>query len=358
VRAFFPCRRVNLAARISGKNGGLRAAAKASPQFSRKGATAPSECAFSASIPSHPFGCNGEVRAMKVVTMIVMGLVWAGAVGAAAAAPAGSYRKSCSGIDADGSILSAYCRDRNGDSDYTFLRNYQECDGDIANVNGRLKCVEVVPDENERLPRGSYRDTCRDEKVEDGTLEAECRDRNGRWRYTELQGFRSCRGDIANDHGMLRCVREEDDDADYDLPGGDWRGTCREILVSRWILSARCMDQRGQWRRTSIDLRDCDGNVTNWQGRLVCSRENKKGRITIYKLDKFEGVSRTYSTDVPDLDDDGFADKASSVKVDGGVWELCDRTYYRGKCVRVGRSIADLDVLDFDNRAASIRRIR
>ena len=106
------------------------------------------------------------------------------------------------------------------------------------------------------LPRGSYRDTCRDENVEGDTLKAECQDRNGRWRYTELQSFRSCRGDIANVNGMLRCRRDDDDDARLRFAGRQLARTVAATRASRdGRCAAECRDLGGYWRRTSIDLR-------------------------------------------------------------------------------------------------------
>ncbi len=298
---------------------------------------------------------------MRFLTTIAMGVAWVLCVGGVALAdvvPRGSYQWTCSDFHTDGTTLSATCRTRNGGDNHTTLRNYNDCDGDIANVNGRLQCVYPDDDENneDRAPRGSYRETCRDVNVEGSTLQAECRDHNGRWRYTELQNFHSCRGDIANVNGMLRCRRGDDDH--YDLPGGNWRFSCRNYRILGWTLSAECRDLSGYWRRSSIDLRQCDGDVANRRGRLVCAQDASYGRITLYSRDNYGGKSRMYTADVPDLNVFVFGNQASSIVVQGGVWQLCDRANYRGFCIVIDRSISNLYVYGFNDRTESIRRIR
>lgn len=292
-----------------------------------------------------------------MIAMVIASLFSFSAATLADVIPRGSYQRTCSDFYADGTTLSATCRTRWGGENYTTLRNYTECAGDIANVNGRLQCVHD-DDDDDWLPRGSYRSSCRDANVEGNTLQAECEDRNGRWRYTELQSFRSCRGDIANFNGMLRC-RRDDDDADYDLPGGDWRTSCRNYRVVAWTLTAECRGLHGIWRRTSIDLRHCDGDVSNRRGTLVCAQGGGGyGRITLYKNDNFSGKSRMYTTDVPDMNAYAFGNQASSVVVQGGVWQLCDRPNYKGFCIVIDRSISNLYVYGFNDRTESVRRIR
>jgi Beta/Gamma crystallin/CVNH domain len=296
-----------------------------------------------------------------IVTAIVGILSFSG-VAYADVIPRGSYQQSCSDFYTDGTVLSATCRTRYGESNFTTLRNYNDCDGDIANVDGRLRCVEDDdPQDDDRLPRGSYRDTCRNADVESNTLEAECQDQNGRWRYTELQNFRSCKGDIANVNGMLRCRRDDDDDDDHDggynLPGGNWRLSCRNARVYGSVLYARCRDINGNWQDSSLDLRQCDGEVSNWRGRLTCA-QGGYGRITLYKHANFAGKSRMYTTDVADLNTYAFGNQASSVVIQGGVWQLCDKPNYRGFCVVLDRTVANLYVYGFNDRAESVRRIR
>jgi hypothetical protein len=282
----------------------------------------------------------------------------------AAPVPPGSYLQTCRDITATYDVLAATCRLRNGNWNYTTLSDYRDCDGDIVNTNGRLACARDDYQDDDWLPRGSYQETCRRERVEDDTLTAECVDRNARWRYTELQDFRSCRGDIRNVNGMLQCRRGsddgDDDDADdgtYDLPDGNWRASCRRPRIYGSVLYAECRDRTQAWRETSIDLEQCDNDVENRGGRLVCSLSGT-ARITLYRHPNYSGTSRTYVAEVADLNPFAFGNQASSVVVQGGTWQLCDRPNYRGFCVVIDRSVANLWSLGFNDRTESVRRIR
>lgn len=300
---------------------------------------------------------------MRYALMLITAFATACGAAQAAPVPQGSYLQTCRDVTATYDVLAATCRMRNDSWNYTTLSDYRDCDGDIVNSNGRLACERESYEDDDWLPRGSYQETCRREHVEEGTLTAECVDRNGRWRYTELQSFRSCRGDIRNVNGMLQCRRGTDDDEDenedgaYDLPGGNWQTTCRRPRIYGSVLFARCRDRIGSWRETSIDLERCDDDVENRGGRLVCAFGGS-ARITLYRHPNYAGTSRTYVGEVADLNPFAFGNQASSVVVQGGVWQLCDRPNYRGFCVVIDRSVANLWTLGFNDRAESVRRIR
>jgi hypothetical protein len=55
-------------------------------------------------------------------------------------APRGSYEDSCTNIRMDGYTLKATCQKRNGSWRFAWLNNAYDCDGRIANDNGKLVC--------------------------------------------------------------------------------------------------------------------------------------------------------------------------------------------------------------------------
>jgi hypothetical protein len=302
------------------------------------------------------------MRLLTTLAAIASAFAFASAA-AAAPEPPGSYQRSCHDIYADWTTLSATCRTTYGGENYSTLRNYRDCRGDIANVHGRLQCIDDDQDDDDDdwLPRGSYRDSCRSERVTGDTLMAECRDQNGRWRYTELANFRSCEGDIYNANGILACRRgggDDDHDDDGALPGGNWRYTCRNARVYGRILYAECRDSYGTWRATSLDLLQCQGEVANLNGRLACGPVGSYGRITLYRHAHFIGTKHTFTTSVRDLNRYDFGNVASSVVVQGGLWELCDRPNFAGRCIIVSRTQSNLRSYGFTDRAESVRRLR
>ena len=55
--------------------------------------------------------------------------------------------------------------------------------------------------------------------------------------------------------------------------------------------------------------------------------------LTLFEHDNFNGRRFTVRDVVNNLGDAGFNDRASSVVVGRGTWQLCDDAYFRGNCV-------------------------
>ena len=151
--------------------------------------------------------------------------IWAGFVGLflfalgavteanAQGVPPGSYLRSCRDVRVvGGGDITALCETRQpGRFEFTRLPDFRSCWGDIANINGNLRCDRrpgpppappVV-----RVPPGSYLRSCRNAVVGPaGTLWAECRMMNGAWVRANVN-LNDCRGarDIANINGRLIC---------------------------------------------------------------------------------------------------------------------------------------------------------
>jgi major membrane immunogen (membrane-anchored lipoprotein) len=61
------------------------------------------------------------------------------------------------------------------------------------------------------------------------------------------------------------------------LPGGTYTETCQDISVNGNTLQARCQASGGDWRQTSIDYRQCGGQIINDDGRLRCGEGSGSG---------------------------------------------------------------------------------
>lgn len=59
--------------------------------------------------------------------------------------------------------------------------------------------------------------------------------------------------------------------------GGSYQSTCENIRQRGPYLTAECQNVDGDYRRTSIDIRRCEGEVENRDGRLSCSRSGGGG---------------------------------------------------------------------------------
>ena len=82
-------------------------------------------------------------------------------------------------------------------------------------------------------------------------------------------------------------------------------------------------------------------------------------QVTFYEDEQFSG--RTFSTDRPvrNLQRYGFSERASSVIVERGRWEVCEGPYFEGRCVVLRRGNYDsLERMGLDDRIASVRPAR
>jgi hypothetical protein len=55
---------------------------------------------------------------------------------------------------------------------------------------------------------------------------------------------------------------------------GTYQDTCTDARWNGSVLSARCQRQDGGWRNSSIDTRNCSGQVLNINGHLSCGEAN------------------------------------------------------------------------------------
>ncbi|MCU1255449.1 MAG: hypothetical protein JWM83_1748 [Candidatus Angelobacter sp.] len=126
-----------------------------------------------------------------------------------------SYTQTCRDVRRQGDTLEAVCQSRDGDWHRTTLNDYRDCRGQIVNDGGNLRCDNSNYDNvsggqgdyRGGYPGGSYTATCQNIRVIGDDLVASCQKRRGGWRNTKLDGFQSCRADITNDDGRLRCGR-------------------------------------------------------------------------------------------------------------------------------------------------------
>ena len=215
--------------------------------------------------------------------------------------PPGSYAETCRNIRFDDNTISAKCLTMNHRWVKTTLTNRRECIGGIINDDGNLVCTRQTPP-----PNGSYLQTCAPIYARNDVLRARCQTRMGSWTWTTLNDFDSCRGDISNEDGQLRCRqrggydrdrdrdrdrddgdRDRDRDRDHDgdrdrnpgygqgqdrgLPGGSYAQTCRNVVLRGNQLAGECMTTDRRWLSTSLDdVFRCRGDIANNNGQLIC----------------------------------------------------------------------------------------
>lgn len=81
-------------------------------------------------------------------------------------------------------------------------------------------------------------------------------------------------------------------------------------------------------------------------------------QVTFYSDEGFRGRAFTTDKQVGNLERFGFNDRASSVVVDRGRWEVCEHARFEGRCVVLRRgSYASLRDLGMDERISSVRPV-
>lgn len=81
-------------------------------------------------------------------------------------------------------------------------------------------------------------------------------------------------------------------------------------------------------------------------------------QVTFYEAEGFRGRAFTTGQSVDNLERRGFNDRASSVVVERGSWEVCDDSNFGGRCRVLRRGSYDsLRGLGLENRISSVRAV-
>lgn len=186
--------------------------------------------------------------------------------GIAQGPPPGSYRQTCANIQMRDGNLYANCQDTDSRWRSTVLPQAFQCVGDVTNINGELRCNRRDDwHDQDSLPRGSYRLTCRSIRMRGDSLNARCQTSDGRWLRTTLNDVDHCVGEIVNDEGRLECGRSS-----WQV-GGTFVQTCSPIYLNGDVLRARCQTSDGRWVWSSLnDADSCRTGVINIEGQLRC----------------------------------------------------------------------------------------
>ena len=83
-----------------------------------------------------------------------------------------------------------------------------------------------------------------------------------------------------------------------------------------------------------------------------------EAQITLYGQEGLRGRAFTFEGPVENLQGSRMNERASSVTVRDGSWQLCSEAWYRGACVTLGPGdYPSLRTIGLDNRVSSVREI-
>ena len=85
------------------------------------------------------------------------------------------------------------------------------------------------------------------------------------------------------------------------------------------------------------------------------TNNNRQSRLVLYERTNFRGDARDVLNGAANLGSSG--DRARSVQVYGGTWELCEGGSRNARCVTISDSVSDLRSLGLRNGVASAREV-
>jgi len=124
-----------------------------------------------------------------------------------------------------------------------------------------------------------------------------------------------------------------------------------------------CEDANFRGRCVTLDKSAPDLRVLGMEGRISSVRPaGSSGQpggsayIVLYDQPTYRGNPVNYDGAMPNLG--RFNDRAQSVTIGRGVWELCEDANFGGRCVTLNRSSPDLRAEGLQGRVSSVRPVR
>lgn len=135
----------------------------------------------------------------------------------------------------------------------------------------------------------------------------------------------------------------------------EFRGDCVTLGPGRYATLDQRLNHRIESVRPVVVVadRDGDGRPDRWRNHY-----GRNGSIELYGQPGFGGRAIEIDRDVASLRGSGMDDRASSIVVKEGVWQVCSGQGFQGTCrVFVPGRYPELDY-GMDNQISSARQIR
>lgn len=119
------------------------------------------------------------------------------------------------------------------------------------------------------------------------------------------------------------------------VQGGMW-----EVCQDRAFRGTCVVLRPGRYRSLSeINLNDRVSSARPMRGGWQGGHDRHEPRIVFFEHDDFRGARQRSESDRADLASSGFNDRASSIDVVAGDWQVCEHAGFQGRCavLRPGR---------------------
>jgi hypothetical protein len=133
-------------------------------------------------------------------------------------------------------------------------------------------------------------------------------------------------------------------------PGQSWQVCADANFVNCLVVNTDWQDLRGLGMSRRIR------SVRPWQQSGGPGFGGGQAFIVLYDNRGFRGNPFRVDLEAPTMP--GFTNRAQSVQVFGGSWELCERASFAGRCVVVSGNLSDLSSIGMRGRVASVRLAR
>lgn len=164
-------------------------------------------------------------------------------------------------------------------------------------------------------------------------------------------------------------------------PPGSYQQTCSSIVFSNaGVLSAQCTDSKGRLATATLRVPACGkGDIANVNGLLTCqplyvARTKRPppaaqtpvaplrgalppAALILFEDIDFKGRTLKLAGEAGNLNADSFNDKASSIRVIGGRWQLCVDVNFKGHCTILDKDSPNLSRFNLNDRVSSVRRV-
>ena len=253
----------------------------------------------------------------------------------------------------------------------------------------RGNCKTLTPGEYRSMPGmndaiSSVREVGRNDGRGDGRGDGHRPDRDwghgndGRRASLEVYSGAGQNGGSARldrDNGNFATIGFNDRATSIVIDGGYWQlcsdanyqGTCRVFGPGRHddlgrgldgrVSSARMIDEREARRQQQYEQQQYQQNPQNQYQQYPQQQYQQRGAIVLFPDADMRGEPLALDRNMDDLVRQNFNDRAGSIVVNEGQWEVCSDANFRGRCEVIGPGqYARLNALD--NKISSLRRVR
>ena len=135
-----------------------------------------------------------------------------------------------------------------------------------------------------------------------------------------------------------------------------FQGTIDDLRAEGWNDRISSMRAVGFGRGVGNSNRGNGNNGRGWgRGNQRDNANYRESRLVLYDRPNFRGDARDVQNTATNLGSSG--DRARSVQVYGGTWELCEGAFRNARCVTVSENVPDLRNLGFRNGVTSAREV-